>query len=452
VNKPIQLLVTLIALGVNQTALAQQFTVSPTSPILQGEPVAIVLSGVEPNKEIRISAERVVVDAENGKRRLLRSEATFVADGGGRVDLATAASVRGSHKGVDARGLFWSMSPATDEVAAERVPLEVRLSASGGESKVVASGSLRFVSALPEVKTEKIEAFPGAVFATLGGVQKRPAIILLGGSEGGAMITRGAAPLASHGFAVLALPYYSPKDWQTGKAEIPALPEAFADIAVDRLNEARAWLQARADVDGTRIAIHGTSKGAEFALLAGVHLGWPSAIVAIVPTDVVWEGWGAGVAPGARSSFSVNGKPLPFVPYKDFGKEFAGSQTNSPIYIRRPQDNGRAANSDAAVAARIPVERIKAPVMVVGGHDDQIWASGMMAQNIAERRAEAKLETLALIYPKAGHYLSGNGFNSTTQHNAELMKSGGTPEADAQAQAEAWPQAIAFLKKHLNAK
>jgi dienelactone hydrolase len=76
----------------------------------------------------------------------------------------------------------------------------------------------------------------------------------------------------------------------------------------------------------------------------------------------------------------------------------------------------------------------------------------MMAQNIAERRAEAKLETLALIYPKAGHYLSGNGYNPTTQYNAELMKAGGTPQADAQAQGEAWPQMIAFLKKHLGTK
>lgn len=302
-NKQIQLLAVLFAAGLSQNARAQQFTVSPASPILLGDPVAIVLSGVEPNKEIKVSAERVVVNAETGKRRFFRSEATFLADGGGRVDVAKAASLRGSYKGVDPRGLFWSMSPAPDDVPAERALPEMRLTASAGDSKAIASGSVSFVSALPEVKTEKIEAFPGAVFATLGGAQKRPAIILLGGSEGGAMVTRGAAPLASHGFAVLALPYYSPKDWQSGKAEIPSLPEAFADIAVDRLNEARTWLQARADVDGARIAIHGTSKGAEFALLAGVHLGWPSSIVAIVPTDVVWRAGGRKSRPARAPRF-----------------------------------------------------------------------------------------------------------------------------------------------------
>ena len=41
------------------------------------------------------------------------------------------------------------------------------------------------------------------------------------------------------------------------------------------------------------------------------------------PTDVVWEGWGPDVEPGKRSSFALNGKPLPFVPYVDFEEEFA---------------------------------------------------------------------------------------------------------------------------------
>ena len=148
----------------------------------------------------------------------------------------------------------------------------------------------------------------------------------------------------------------------------------------------------------------------------------------------------------------MNGKPFPFVPYKDFQEEFMGFQTGQDVKIRRPQDKGRAANPAAAVAARIPVEKIKAPVLVVGGHDDQVWASGMMAQNIAERRAEAKLDTVALIYTDAGHYLGATGFNSTTQYDAGPSKAGGTPEGNARAQADAWPKTIAFLKRTLGVK
>jgi dienelactone hydrolase len=305
---------------------------------------------------------------------------------------------------------------------------------------------------LATVKTEKVDKFPGAEFAFIPGGDRRPAIILLGGSEGGSIVTRGAAALASRGFAVLALPYYSPAQWPSQKAELPTLPAAFADIPIERLNEARAWLQSRDDVDATRIALKGTSKGAEFALLAALHLPWVSSVVAVVPTDVVWEGWGPGVEIGQRASFALNGKPFPFVPYVDAGKEFMGYQTGEVVRARRPQDKGRAAHPAAAVTARIAVERIKAPVLVVGGHEDQVWASGMMAQNIAERRAEAKLDTVTLVYVDAGHYLSGNGYNPTTQYDAGPSKAGGTPAGNAAAQADAWPKTIAFLKRTLGVK
>jgi dienelactone hydrolase len=117
--------------------------------------------------------------------------------------------------------------------------------------------------------------------------------------------------------------------------------------------------------------------------------------------------------------------------------------------MRRFQDRGRAANPAAAVKARIEVEKFRGPLMIVGGHDDQVWASGMMAQNIAERRAAAGLETVALIFPEAGHALSGNGWMPTTQYNVGLNKSGGTPQANAAAQARAFPETIAFLKRTL---
>jgi dienelactone hydrolase len=440
---------------------AQQFSVTPASPILQGEPVTISLTGLPASQDIKIIAERIVTEWGSEKRVLYRAEATFAVGADGTLDISRVAPKQGAYKQADPRGLFWSMQPVPGEVASERKMQEVQLQARAiADNKLIAEKVLTFVNALANVKTEPVEKFPGALFAIQTseskGKNKRPAIILLGGSEGGSGVTRGAAQLASHGFAILALPYYSPVVWPSQKAELPTLPAAFADIPIDRLNEARAWLKARedvnADVDASRIAIHGTSKGAEFALLAGVHLPWVTSIVAVVPSDVVWEGWGPNIEPGKRPSFSLNGKAFPFVPYEDFAKEFMGFQTGDDVRIRRPQDKGRAANAAAAVAARIPAERIKAPVMVIAGQEDQVWNSAMMAHNIAERRAEAKLETVSLIYTDAGHYLSGSGYNPTTQYNASPMKSGGTPEGNARAQADAWPKTIAFLKRTLGVK
>ncbi len=434
---------------------AQLFDITPTGPVLLGDPLSVVLRGLPPSKPVTVVAERVFRDRTSGNRLIHRSQATFQTDASGSLDLAKEAPAKGSsYQGVDARGLYWSMIPTVEIAPDDRPSLEVRFSARATnqlDTKPMAEGTVTFITERSNVTTEKVAAFPGAVFATQGGTKKRPALIILGGSEGGAAITNGAGPWASHGFSVLALPYYSPPD-NNGKQEVPGLPATFDRIPVERLNSARAWLQKRADVDGNRIGVMGTSKGAELALLAGVHLGWPSVIVAVVPSDVVWEGWGEGVDEGKHPSFSLRGKALPFVPYNDVPAELKGFQTGDPVRFRRPSEQGRSANPSAAVKARIAVERIIAPLLVIGGHDDQVWPSGMMAQNIAERRAQANRETMALIYSGAGHAIGGNGYGPTTQHNAELFKMGGNPADDARAQADAWPKTIAFLKKHLNLK
>ncbi len=440
-----------VCVGVLATAShvsAQSFQISPANPVLLGEPVSIKLVDLPKDKAVTISAERVTSAWDSGKRVIQKSEATYPASDSGALDLASVAPTIGSYKKADARGLFWSMKPQGD-APAERALLEVRFTATV-DGKTIATTTVNFINSLPNVKTETVEKFPGAIFVNSTDAGKRPVVILMGGSEGGStMINRSAAPLASRGFAVLTMPYYSPPTWPSQNAEHPTLPAAFAEIPIERLNEARDWLMKRTDIDATRIALHGTSKGAEFALLAGVHLPWVTSIVAVVPTDVVWEGWGANVEPGKRSSFSFNGKPFAFVPYQDFDKEFMGFQTGEAVRIRRPQDKGRAANPAAAAAARISVEKIKAPVMLIAGQEDQIWNSAMMAHNIAERRAEAKLDTVSLIYNDAGHYLGGHGYNPTVGYNDGPQKSGGTPEGNAFAQADAWGKTFEFLKRTL---
>lgn len=427
------------------SAAAQTFHIEPGNPILVGEPVAITIDALPSDKKVLLTAERAIEEPNRaGAPVLYRSQVEFSAPQG-MLDLATARPLSGAYVEADIRGLFWSMAPVAGGEVGALQPLQVKLTAAA-DGRVLAATTIEFIDALPEVKVAAVKEFPGAVFATLPG-PKRPAIIALGGSEGGGRNARNSSPrFASQGFAVLGLPYYSPG---SGEREIPELPAAFADIPVDRLNAAFEWLKQRPEVDASRVALVGGSKGAEFALIAASRFKWITSVVANVPSDVVWEGWGPGVEPGTRSSFALDGKPLPFVPYVEFAQEFEGFRSGRDVKMRRFQDKGRAANPAAAAKARIEVEKFRGPLLVVGGHDDQVWASGMMAQNIAERRAAAGLETVALIFPEAGHFLSGNGWMPTTQYNAGLSKSGGTPQANAQAQARAYVETIAFLKRTL---
>ena len=73
-----------------------------------------------------------------------------------------------------------------------------------------------------------------------------------------------------------------------------------------------------------------------------------------------------------------------------------------------------------------------------------------MAKNIAAARRKSQI-TQTLVYPNAGRLISGDGRRPTTQYNLALSKVGSTPEdnAHAQAQADAWPKNLAFLKRHL---
>jgi dienelactone hydrolase len=436
----------LFVLGWISGAAAQTFHIEPVSPVLVGEPLSIRVDGLPADRNVTLTAERAMPASSPGGAPVpYRSQAVFAAPQGA-LDLATAKPLSGAYTDADIRGLFWSMTPVDSGAPGGLQPLQVKLTATV-DGRVVSAATIEFIDALPAVKVEQVKEFPGAVFATLPGSTRRPALIVLGGSEGGGSFARDRAPrFASRGFAVLGLPYYSPG---RGEREIPELPAAFADIPVERLDTAFEWLKHRPEVDASRVALLGASKGAEFVLLAASKLKWIASAVAIAPSDVVWEGWGPGVEPGTRSSFALNGKPLPFVPYREFAQELDGFRTGREVRMRRFQDKGRAANPAAAVKARIEVEKFRGPLLVIGGHDDQVWASGMMAQNIAERRAAAGLETVALIFPEAGHAIAGSGWLPTTQYNVGLSKVGGTPQANAAAQARAFPETIAFLKRTL---
>jgi hypothetical protein len=438
-------------------ASAQRIVVNAEQPVLSGDPLTLQLADLKPGQAVRLDAQRVV-QTFTGQVAVFRSQAVFKADAQGRVDVgATAAQPGSSYDGADVRGLLWSMKAGPGEVKGKpfgRIELQLRAADASTSTPPLAEATLTLRNALPEVISRPVDAFPGAVFATLPGAAKRPALILLGGSEGGSAITRDAAPWASRGYAVLALPYYSPPQWgPTGPAapELPSLPPDFMDIPVERLQLARDWLAQQPEADATRIGVMGTSKGAEFALLAGVKMPWIKAIAAIVPTDVVWEGWGQAPGPtGVRSSFAWQGKPYAFVPYKDFAAEMAGFATGQPVKIRRPMDQGRAAASaEVLEKASIPVERIAAPVLVAGGDDDQVWASGPMAANIAAARQKAGLVTVALVFPEAGHFLGGTGTGPSTHYNDGPMQNGGTPAATARAQATTHAALLQFWATHL---
>lgn len=435
--------------------LAQRLQVLPGTDVQLGTPLAISASELPPGTELLLRSERRL-RGWDGQPVLYRAEARFQADAAGRLDLGEARPLPGgSYTEPDVQGLFWSARPQPGPVPEDLPPGQVRLTLQAADRAPVAL-TLTLRDGDPALSSTPVPGFPGALLVrppAADAATARPAVITLGGSEGGgqtaAMFAR---RLASQGFVAMSLPYHSPMRFgpQGPMApELPELPQAFADIPLERLQAARDWLAAQPGVDPARIGVYGASKGAEYGLLAAVRMPWIRALVAAVPSDVSWEGWGPGTTEGQSPSFSWQGRPVPFVPYRGMAAEMQGFATGSAVRFRRVHDGGRADHPERAAAARIPVEDFAGALLVIGGGDDQVWDSGGMAQAIVERRRAAGRPTEAVIEPAAGHAIVGTGWVPTTMHDAGPMKMGGTPAADAAAQARGWPATLDFLRRTL---
>lgn len=296
-----------------------------------------------------------------------------------------------------------------------------------------------------EIIDRPIEGFPHARVWSQAGDQARPVVVILHGADGNDEAGRRFGPiLARLGYAAVGLPYYSPNWGDYGPPpQFPDLPGSFIDIRVDQLAALREALRPMAGVDVERFGLFGASKGAEFALIAASRYPWIDSVVAYAPTDVVWEGWGLEMveAEGTRSSFSFDGQPLAFMPYRGFVE---GLLAGPNADLRAIHANGRMDHPDKEEAARIRVEAYAGPMLLVSGGLDAQWDSSQAAINIVRARADAGLETDILGYPDAGHDLVGDG------GPREAARSGGTPEANAAARQDAWPKVVAFMARTLN--
>lgn len=400
--------------------------------VLLGDAVPVTLTGLTPGAEAEIEAERIIAGY---RPQAVRSCARFVADANGVIDVARTPSIGGGYVGVDPSGLFWSMEPVPGYPEGLDIGA-VRLTARLG-GRVVAIGSRRLLHAPADIEQSRVDVTGGGLLFTAATGSRLPAIITLGGSEGGGEVARLIAlRFAARGFAALSLPYYSP-DHGLGQ-DLPGLPRDFVDIPIERLQHAYDWLALEARVDVGRVGLWGVSKGAELALLGAVSFGWVRAVAAIVPSDVVWEGFGTSVsAAGVTSSFSQGAAGLPFLPYVDMRQAQARLRAGERDALRRAHDQGRARHRDRMAAARIPVERFAGPMLVAGSDDDATWPSGEMARNIAACRQAAGLDTTLLEFERAGHVLSGPGWGPAYWS--------ATPRETSAAQRALWDATFAFF-------
>ncbi|MEM1391520.1 MAG: acyl-CoA thioesterase/bile acid-CoA:amino acid N-acyltransferase family protein [Pseudomonadota bacterium] len=392
------------------TASAQQFEFNSGTIIPAGDVIDVSITGLEPDSEVEVRASRVLKNHYNrgGAQTLrYRSTARFVVDESGRVDLNSTPSIGGSYEGIDANGLLWSMQPVNDESVSPDDTVELEAIIDGN---TVASASFDLQMEPTGFTLQDVPSLPGSYFAPYPAPGDHPVIILIGGADSLKVNRETLMPqLVSQGYSVFHFATYE-IIYGRSKPTVEGLPTTYVDIPLDQLQLVYDWLAQQDGVDEDRIGLHGFSRNGAYVLLAATRFSWVKAVAAIAPSDVVWEGWGNGVTQGVTSSYSWQGEPLPFVPYSDtWLRETSKFGRGGRGRLRTPMDEGRWANPDRVLAARIPVETYAGPLLAAGGEQDDLWSAGHMVQNVAERRAENGLSTELLVFPDAGHNLLGDG-------------------------------------------
>jgi dienelactone hydrolase len=410
-------------------------------------PLRITVSGLTPQQVVRVSAtSRTKTD------RALISYAVFRADDAGGIDLSTAKPLEGTYSKPDPMGLFWAMSP-------EPVPVEIwnhldlpPFYPPNPWAVLVEVAPDRGGAALASLKLVRLYAGPGLRTVDLreaglvgklmlpshGDQNDRiPAVILLGGSEGGIDDT-GATLLASHGYAALTLAYFG----------VDGVPSELVNIPVECVLQAVKWLQARPEIDRGRIAVAGASRGSELALLAASVSSEIKAVIAKSPSSVVWGGISKSPeVRGSVSAWTYEGKPLPFLsataPPELMQEFYAKGPLHSRLYDYLFSDR------DAVKQATIQVERIRGSVLLISGADDRVWGSPLMARQIVERATQFDRARFfeSITYDGAGHNIREP--YRPTHGQARL---GGTAEDHARAEQDSWQKMLAFLGRTLAAQ
>ena len=415
-------------------------------------PRRIALDGLAPGEQVEI-----VSCTLRGAGVAWRAAARFVADAEGTVDLWRDAPVAGSYQGVSAMGLVWSQVPDTagareqfgaEPAAALRTDIQARRD---GHAQPVRGGFVQRLAAEGVTRREvREEGLVGTLFLPAG-PGPHPAVMILNGSGGGINEPR-AALYASHGYAAFALGYF----------KAPGLSDYISATRLEYFETALAWLHRTLKPLHGFVALSGQSRGGELVLLLGTLFpASVSAVIGYVPGAVVHCAQNACDPALGREgpAWIYRGRPLPHV--WENNRTATWAPWDEGPEPRRHADALLTALQDpeAVARARIPVEKIRGPVMLLSATDDGSWPSSLYGRMVAERLAQSGHPHAVshLDFEGAGHsilfpYVPTTQLGYAHPVSGRRSTSGGTPAHNAHADEASWQGVLRFLQQAVAAR
>ncbi|OWT65879.1 acyl-CoA thioester hydrolase/BAAT C-terminal domain-containing protein [Candidimonas nitroreducens] len=389
-----------------------------------------------------------------GNGTVWRSSASFQADAAGVVELAECAPLSGDYAGVSAMGLIWSQCPeragARDVFPADMSePLRTQISAEvegvGGAAGVRLEAVLvqRLMAAGVTRQDIRAEGLVGTLFKPAG-PGPHPAIMILNGSGGGINEPR-AALYASRGYIAFALAYF----------KAPGLSDYISNTPLEYFKQGLDWLRRTQQPRDGFVALNGQSRGGELVLLlASVYPQDVSAVVAYVPGAVVHSGQNAADPKVGREgpTWLLGGKPLRHLWEGNRTATWAPFDEGPSPHRHERAIRTALQDSEAVARARIPVEKIRAPIILLSATDDGSWPSSLYSKMVVDslqaqhypydvQWVDAQDAGHAIVFP----YIPTTQLVYSHPVSGKVSTGGGSPAPNARADEESWKRIKQFL-------
>jgi len=405
-----------------------------------GTPFSITVTGLKPGEQAVIKSR-----STDASGVIWEASAVFKADSRGIIEVGEQSPLSGDYAEADPLGLLWSMKPLNPK--GNRIPsyahdevngLTIHFTVTDSEGQTVAALLRRSFqmpgNGLIRVPLEEDGLYGFLYYPTSGG--PFPGVIILGGSGGG-LYEWLAQAFASHGFAALSLAYFNYRD----------LPQELIEIPLEYFSKAVAWMKAQKAIKPDCLGLVGGSKGGELVLLLGATYDDFKAVVAWVPSGYIWQGVSRTMK--LASSWSLNGKGLPYIPGVVTPEDIAKYEKGEIDSVRPFYALGLEQADPATIEkATIPVEKIKAPILLVSGTGDKTWPAAEFSDAVMQR-----LEKFGHPYEHKHVRIEGGGhmvFLPYFVNGPNRSMKGGNVRDEARGSLISWTETLAFLHRHLD--
>ena len=425
-------------------------TITPADALID-VPRQIRVEHVEPGQTVEITA----LTRRNGV--LWQAQAAFTAGEDGVVDLTRDAPISGDYTGVAPMGLVWSQAPVDspsrehfNHPVTDALVTDVVARVAGAQAQ--ASFTQRL--ALDGVTRHEVreEGLVGTLYLPAGSKPgSHPAVMILNGSGGGINEPR-AALYASRGYAAFALAYF----------KAPGLSDYISNTPLEYFQTGLRWLRKKVQPKHDFVAISGQSRGGELVLLLGAT--YPkevSAVVAYVPGAVVHIGQNACDPKIGREgpTWLLGGKPIPHVWENNRTATWAPFDEGPSPHRHEKAILTALQDPDAVARARIRVEDIEGPVMLLSATDDGSWPSSLYSKMVQDKLVDVKhpYPVEWLDYENGGHsilfpYVPTTQLVYAHPVSGKISTSGGNPKDNARADQESWEGVKKFLDAAVKAR